>query len=235
MWRSPLGLRSPRYNLIVRILLVAATDAEVSQILERMYSTPTEDACVDTYTHGAHEIDVLITGVGMVATAAWCSRALAQTTYDLALNLGVCGSFDEFLEPGTVVHVTTDRLAELGAEDGDQFLTLAELDLPGESEFVNLDPPSNPEIDALPAVSGITVNTVHGNARSIAAVSARFMPQVETMEGAAFMSACLMHKVQFAQIRAVSNLVERRNRAAWKLDEAIRNLSVSALRIIDQA
>ena len=219
----------------MRILIVAATDAEVSPILQRMYSTPTEDPCVDTYTHGSHEIDVLITGVGMVATAVWCSRALSQQTYDLALNLGVCGSFDEFIEPGTVVHVTSDRLAELGAEDGDQFLTLADLDLPGESEFVNLDPPSNPEIDALPAVSGITVNTVHGNERSIAAITERFMPQVESMEGAAFMSACVMHKVQFAQIRAVSNLVERRNRESWKMAEAIRNLSVSALRIIDQA
>jgi futalosine hydrolase len=219
----------------VRILVVAATDPEVSQILERMYSTPTADACVETYTHGPHEIDVLITGVGMVATAAWCSRALAQATYDLALNLGVCGSFDEFIEPGTVVHVVSDRLAELGAEDGDQFLTLEDLELPGASEFVNLDPPSNPEIDSLPPVAGITVNTVHGNARSIAAINERFRPQVESMEGAAFMSACLMHKVQFAQIRAVSNLVERRNRGAWKLDEAIHNLGVSALRIIDQA
>jgi futalosine hydrolase len=219
----------------VRILIVAATDAEVAPILQRMYSTPTEDPCVDTYTHGSHEIDVLITGVGMVATAAWCSRALTQQSYDLALNLGVCGSFDEFIEPGTVVHVTSDRLAELGAEDGEQFLTIGDLELPGESEFVNLDPPSNAEIDALPAVSGITVNTVHGNERSIAAITERFMPQVETMEGAAFMSACLMHRVQFAQIRAVSNLVERRNREAWKMTEAIRNLSVSALRIIDQA
>ncbi|MCU1384979.1 MAG: futalosine nucleosidase [Acidobacteria bacterium] len=219
----------------MRILIVAATDPEVAQILGRMYSTPTEDPCVDTYTHGAHEIDVLITGVGMVATASWCSRTLTQTTYDLALNLGICGSFDEFIEPGTVVHVVSDRLAELGAEDGDRFLTLEELELPGECEFVNLDPPSNPEIDQLPAVAGITVNTVHGHAPTIAAVSARFRPQVESMEGAAFMSACLMHRVQFAQVRAVSNLVERRNRESWRMADAIRNLSVSALRIIDQS
>ena len=33
------------------------------------------------------------------------------------------------------------------------------------------------------------------------------------MEGAAFMYVCLMHQVPFAQIRAVSNVVERRNRA----------------------
>lgn len=219
----------------MRILLVAATDPEVAQIVERMYSTPTNDTCVDTYTHGPHEIDVLITGVGMVATAAWCSRALTQTPYDLALNVGVCGSFDEFIEPGAVVHVVSDRLAELGAEDEDRFLTLEDLQLPGESEFVNLDPPSNPGIDQLPAVTGITVNTVHGSERSIAAVTGRFSPQVESMEGAAFMSACLIHRVPFAQIRAVSNVVARRNREAWKMEDAIRNLSVAALRIINHA
>ena len=137
--------------------------------------------------------------------------------------------------PGTVVHVVSDRLAELGAEDGDRFLTLQELELPGESEFVNPDPPSNPEIDQLPTVTGITVNTVHGSERSIAAIVERFSPQVESMEGAAFMCACLMHKVPFAQIRAVSNLVERRNRDAWKMEEAIGNLNATALRILDHA
>jgi futalosine hydrolase len=55
------------------------------------------------------------------------------------------------------------------------------------------------------------------------------------MEGAAFMSACLIHKVQFAQVRAVSNLVEPRNREAWKMADAIRNLGVSAMRMIDQS
>ncbi len=219
----------------MRILLVAATDPEVAAVVERMYSTPTGDTCVDTYTHGSHEIDVLITGVGMVATAAWCSRALTQTPYDLALNLGVCGSFDPFLEPGTVVHVVSDRLAELGAEDGEQFLTLEELQLPGESEFANLDPPSNPELDQLPAVTGITVNTVHGSERSIAAVADRFNAQVESMEGAAFMSACLIHKVAFAQVRAVSNFVERRNRGAWKMADAIRSLGDAALTILSHA
>jgi futalosine hydrolase len=219
----------------VRILIVAATDAEIAPIVGRMYSTPVGEGCVDSYTHGAHDVDVLVTGVGMVATGIWCSRALTQASYDLALNLGVCGTFDEFLDPGTVVHVVTDRLAEMGAEDGDRFLTLEELELPGESVFQNVYPPSNPEIDQLPAVTGITVNTVHGAERSIAAVVERFSPQVESMEGAAFMSACLIHKVPFAQIRAISNLVERRNREAWKMAEAITNLNATALQILNQA
>jgi futalosine hydrolase len=219
----------------VRILIVAATAPEVAPILEGMNPTQTADGCVKTYTHGPHEIHVLITGVGMVATAAWCSRTLTRMAYDLALNLGVCGSFDAAIPPGTVVHVVSDRLAELGAEDGETFLTLEELQLPGESTLVNLNPPSNKALDQLPAVTSITVNTSHGNERTIALVIERFNPQVESMEGAAFMSACLINNVTFAQVRAVSNVVERRNRESWRMGDAIQNLGAAALRIIDAA
>jgi len=219
----------------VRILIVAATALEVAPILVRMEPMQTLDARMKTYTHGRHEIHVLVTGVGMVATAAWCSRALARTAYDLALNVGVCGSFDPAIPPGTVVHVVSDRLAELGAEDGETFLTLDELQLPGESAFTNAAPPLNPGLEQLPAVTGITVNTSHGNERTIALVIDRFKPQVESMEGAAFMSACLIDKLPFAEVRAVSNLVERRNRESWRMGDAIQNLGATALRIIDAA
>jgi futalosine hydrolase len=219
----------------VRILIVAATALEVAPILVRMEPMQTLDARMKTYTHGRHEIHVLVTGVGMVATAAWCSRALVRTAYDLALNVGVCGSFDPAIQPGTVVHVVSDRLAELGAEDGETFLTLDELQLPGESAFTNAAPPLNPGLEQLPAVTGITVNTSHGNERTIALVIDRFKPQVESMEGAAFMSACLIDKLPFAEVRAVSNLVERRNRESWRMGDAIQNLGATALRIIDAA
>jgi futalosine hydrolase len=176
---------------------------------------------------------VLITGVGMVATAAQTARRLATASYDVALNLGVCGSFDPALAPGTVVHVVSDQLAEVGAEDGEAFLTLRDLKLDGETELVNSAPPANEALRALPAVRGITVNTVHGDERTIDAVVRRCRPQVESMEGAAFMYACLMSGVPFAQVRAVSNVVERRNRAAWRLDDAVRNLCVAARTVIE--
>jgi futalosine hydrolase len=218
---------------LVRILIAAATNLEVAPILERMKRVPAVDDSNTRYTFGPHDIRVLITGVGMVATAVWCSRVLTQTAYDLALNFGVCGSFDAAIPPGTVVHVVTDRLAELGAEDGDEFLPLEDLHLAGESAFANLNPPANRSLDQLPKVAGITVNTVHGSERTIASVARRFQPQVESMEGAAFMSACLIQHAQFAQVRAVSNFVERRNRGAWKITEAIANLNAAALRILE--
>ena len=52
------------------------------------------------------------------------------------------------------------------------------------------------------------------------------------MEGAAFMYACLMHDVPFAQIRAVSNVVERRNREAWKIREAIDALGEAVFDVV---
>jgi futalosine hydrolase len=226
----------------MRILVVAATDAEVAPFVAGLRDAADAGPRVKTYTCAGHGVDVLTTGVGMVATAAWCSRALTQSRYDLALNLGVCGSFDRALPPATVVHVVSDRIAELGAEDDEAFLTIQELKLLGEEEFpfrggrlVNVTAQANMALSRLPAVDGITVNTVHGNERSIAAVARRFNPQVESMEGAAFMYACLVDGLPFAQVRAVSNVVERRNRGAWKLAEAIANLGEAALAIIDHA
>jgi futalosine hydrolase len=48
------------------------------------------------------------------------------------------------------------------------------------------------------------------------------------------MYACLVSGVRFAQVRAVSNMVEKRNRAAWKLAEAVAALNDVGLRLIEQ-
>jgi futalosine hydrolase len=204
----------------MRILAVSATEAEIPRLVAGR--------------HGANHLDVLITGVGMVAAAAHTARALAAGHYDLAFNFGVCGSFDSALPPGTVVHVTADRLAELGAEDGHDFIPLEALGLTGATIIVNDRIPANLALRDLPSVSGITVNTVHGHEPTIAAVRDRLRPQVESMEGAAFAFACSLSGVPYAQVRAISNLVERRNRDAWRMDLAIRNLNDAALRILEQ-
>ena len=190
---------------------------------------------VEAYDYRPHRVDVLISGVGMVSTAAWCARVLALKTYDFALNAGVCGSFDPALTPGSVAHVVCDRLVELGAEDGEAFLTTEQLGLPADYECRNSAPPNNAALAALPTVRGITVNTVHGNPVTIAETVRRFMPQVESMEGAAFMYACAASATPSAQVRAVSNMVERRNRAAWKMPEAVEQLGKTILDILANA
>lgn len=224
----------------MRVLVVAATQAEVSPFVAALNRASVVGPRVTKYQCAGHDVHVLISGVGMVATAAWCSRLLSTERFDVALNLGVCGSFEPEIFPGSVVHVVSDRLVELGAEDGDAFLTIHEMKLLGADEFpftagrlVNTSPPALATLAAMRTVDGITVNTVHGDDESIARVKRRFSPEVESMEGAAFMYACLIQGVPFAQVRAVSNMVERRNRSAWKLDDAIANLGEAACRILE--
>jgi futalosine hydrolase len=224
----------------MRVLVVAATAMEVGPLVATLGPPSARGPRVSGHDWNGHRVDIVETGVGMVATAAWCSRALSEARYDGALNFGICGSFDRTLPPGTAVHVVSDRVAELGAEDGEQFLSLADLHLLDAEDrnfsrpvLVNEAPLANVALERLPRVSAITVNTVHGRDSTIAAAVRRFNPQVESMEGAAFMYACMIHGVPFAQVRAVSNVVERRNRQAWRMAAALESLSAAALAILE--
>jgi futalosine hydrolase len=209
----------------MRLLLVAATDLEVAPLRTALAAQP--------------DVQIVVTGVGMVATAARVARALSRERFDLALNVGVCGALDRGLSLGAVVHVASDYCSELGVEDGPVFIAADRVGLVGADEapyragrLHNLAPPASPTLASLPVVSGITVNTVHGDDGSIAALRARCDAQVESMEGAAFMYACLDAGLPFAQVRAVSNYVERRNRATWQMEAAIGALSRTTMAIV---
>src|SRR5688572_26673843 len=151
----------------MRVLITSATDAEMAPVVATLGRSEAGESRITHYRYRAHRIDVLTTGVGMAATAAWTARRLAQEPYDAAFNFGVCGSFDQAIEPGTTVHVVSDCFAELGVEDGESFITAQAIGLVGhddepftEGRLVNDAPPANLALSALPRVSGITVNTV---------------------------------------------------------------------------
>lgn len=224
----------------MRLLIVSATYMEIASLVAKLKFVSENEFRIKSYTLGNHEIDVLISGVGMIATSTWTTHALCHNKYDAAINFGVCGSFDKSLENGTVVHVLTDRIAELGAEDGEKFLSVHELNLLGENEFpfmwgqlVNQSVPANEKILKLKGVNAITVNTAHGEDASIQKVVKRINPHIESMEGAAFFYACMIQKIPCAQIRAVSNFIEKRNRDNWNIALAIKNLNETASEILN--
>lgn len=197
----------------MHILIVAATAAEIQALTEH---------------NGDYKpFDVLITGVGMVATAFELGRHLTTKKYDLAINLGIAGSFDRNIVLGDVVEITADHIAELGAQDDEQFIPVENLGF-GESCFYATKP-----LTQLKQVKAITVNTVHGHEGSIAQITHRLQPQLESMEGAAFFYACNQAGVACAQIRAVSNYVEKRNRDNWKIGLAIKNLNNFAVELLN--
>jgi futalosine hydrolase len=213
----------------MEILLIAATAREIEPSLNHF-------AVEDGHTainSGKHRIQCLITGLGMVATAFELGKHLATKSYDLVINLGIAGSFDRNLAIGQVLHITDDSFADLGAEDGDQFLSIDDLGF-GQSVCKPLDLGFKlPILNELNQVSSITVNRVHGSDTSIAKTLTRISPQLESMEGAAVFYACNQVQIPALQIRSVSNYVERRNRDNWNIDLAIKNLNVYFLRLLN--
>lgn len=202
----------------MEILVVAATKQEIPEMDNRWGN-----------------VDVLITGVGMVATTFHLTKALADKKYHLVINAGIAGSFDPSITIGQVVEVVEDRFSEIGVEDKDKFVPAFEMGLlkPNEIPFKNgvlLNPDRS--ITSLSKVKGITVNTVHGNEDSIKKVNKIFSPQVETMEGAAFFYVCLQYGVPFVQIRGISNYVEERNKDNWDMELAIANLNQELKKMI---
>ncbi|CAN5550505.1 futalosine hydrolase [soil metagenome] len=216
----------------MKILIVSATKFEIAPLLEKMDSIQSADGGLLLGKYKKLEINFLITGVGMVATAYHTGKILDKT-YDAAFNIGICGSFNRNFELGTVVNIYEDTFSELGAEDGGDFLTLEDLKLSGISKIVNQSGALHSIIEAIPKVTGITVNTSHGNEESIKKVYEKFHPYVESMEGAAFMFVCENENIPYAQIRAVSNYVEKRNRETWNIPLAIENLNKQVLEILN--
>ncbi len=199
----------------MKFLLVAATVNEVEPVIERFALTKTETG------YSGEKFDLLIPGVGMVSTAYTLGSVLARTPYHFALNAGIAGSFTGHFSLGEVFNVSEDCFCELGAEDGESFISIEELGF-GKSRIKPIETPFKLN---LPLAAGVTVNTVHGNEKTIAALKNRINADVETMEGAAFFYACNRSNLPSAQIRAVSNYVEKRNRDSWKTDLAIANLN----------
>lgn len=209
----------------MRILVVSATEFEVGGLKPEVGSQSQESGIKN------QEIDFLVTGVGMVATAFALGRHLATHHYDLVVNLGIAGGFDRDIALGEVVEIIEDQLSELGAEDDEAFLPIETLGF-GESIFKTDTHLSSYTDQQLKQVKAITVNTVHGHEPSIQKLTGRMQPQLESMEGAAFFYACKQAGVPCLQIRAVSNYVEKRNRDAWEIGLAIKNLNNFALELL---
>jgi futalosine hydrolase len=207
----------------MRVLVVAATSFEVESLKSKVES---KDLGLRTL-----DLELLTTGVGMVATAFALGKHLATHQYDLAINLGIAGSFDRNIALGEVMEVVEDNLSELGAEDGEQFLTIESMGF-GESKFHSTAPLSDYGNFDLKKGTTITVNTVHGHEANIKKLTDRIQPQLESMEGAAFFYACKQAGVPCLQIRAVSNYVEKRNRDAWQIGLAIKNLNSFACELL---
>jgi futalosine hydrolase len=204
----------------MNLLVVAATDSEIKPFIENNKSA-----------------DVLITGVGIPATVFHLSKKLAQKEYDLVIQAGIAGSFNNELVAGRVAMIATDTFGDIGIDEKGNFKTLFETGLAHENDFPFsfgwlLNEHEYFTHPSLSVAKGITVNKIMDDEIQIKRMQEKFGADIESMEGAAFHYVCLQQKIKFLQLRGISNITGERDKTKWKMKEAIINLNIELKTLI---
>jgi futalosine hydrolase len=188
------------------------------------------DAVAQAFTGDGHL--VIAAGVGPALAAASTATALTTaalrgTPYDLVVSAGIAGGFQPEAPVGSLVVADEITAADLGAETPEGFVPVTALGF----GTVTHRPPE-PLVRDLAAATGarpgavLTVSTVTGTAERAAALRARHPSALaEAMEGFGVAEAAAAHRVPVLEIRAVSNPVGPRDRAAWRIGDALAALT----------
>ena len=223
--------------MIRRILCIASTSIEA----ESLKKVPGLVAHPSGYRYGELDIELLVTGVGAAATIFGISKWLScNKVPDLVINAGIAGSFNPLIKIGDVVMPASDCFADVGVEDGDNFFTLSEAGIISGNEFLfkdNFIYCDNSFCKQLTSIAkpakAITVNTATGSELTKKKLVAKFNPDIETMEGAAFFYVCSLEKIPFIALRAISNMVEKRDKSKWNIQLALNNLTIKFTEILE--
>ncbi|MEC0103397.1 futalosine hydrolase, partial [Paenibacillus thiaminolyticus] len=166
--------------------------------------------------------------------AASTARELAAADYSAAVCAGIAGGFAERADVGSVVVASPIIAADLGAETPDGFCSVDELGFG--SAYIPVDAGTAERIcqavQAIPlqACAGpvLTLSTVTGTAET-AAMLAQRVPgaAAEAMEGYGVAVAARQFGLPAFEIRSISNAVGPRNRAAWRIPEALKALEAA--------
>ncbi|MEU9333915.1 futalosine hydrolase [Streptomyces sp. NPDC048290] len=176
--------------------------------------------------------ELLAAGVGPALAAAstataLTAAALAGRPYGLVVSAGIAGGFAPRAPLGSLVVADAITAADLGAETADGFVPVTAL---GFGTVTHRPPAALVTAVALAtgALPGtvLTVSTVTGTASRAADLrDAHPDALAEAMEGFGVAEAAAAHGVPVLELRAVSNAVGPRDRAAWRVPDALAALT----------
>jgi futalosine hydrolase len=199
----------------MHVLVLTAVSAEREAVLRGL--------------RGDRRFDVLIAGVGPVSAAVSTAKALVTNDYGLVVCAGVGGGFPGKAEVGSLVVANEIIAADLGVETSEGFSSLDELGFGATRIKVDAGLVNNVgealAAAKLPVKIGpvLTVSTVTGTAESATELVARVPgATAEAMEGYGVAYAATNDfGIPTLELRAISNLVGPRDRAAWRIKEAL--------------
>jgi futalosine hydrolase len=216
----------------MNIALIAATRKEIQPTLTYLSER--------IYLRRHQRVEIIITGVGLMNTTYCLTKEFSRDKPTLAIQAGIAGTLHPIYAPGMVVSVKEDFVGDLGVMENDEWRDVFDLGLADENDIPYYNKKLiNPHRDILnklqvECVRSISVNQVSTSSKVIRKMKEKYMPVIESMEGAAFHYVCLMEKIPFIQLRAISNVVGERNKTCWKINEAITSLNNELIKYINQ-
>lgn len=211
----------------MNILVIAATKIEFEWAKKRLKK----------HTH----IQFMETGIGILPTCFNVMKAIMLTKPSIIIQVGIGGCFTKKFSLTTTFYIKQDTVADLGVWENGTWKNLADLHLSTTKELAypnltlskkntslhNLN--LNKEIEQ---VNAITVNQITTNKKFIQLAQENNIV-IESMEGAALHYVCNNLQLPYLQIRSVSNYVGERNKAKWKIKQAIQNANEELLRLLN--
>lgn len=205
--------------------MLTAVDAERDAVMAGLASAG----------RAAGRTEAVTVGVGPAAAAARAMYALTERLAtgdlrpDLVVSAGIGGGFAPAAPVGSLAVAESIVAADLGAQTPEGFTSVADLGF-GRSEHRPPARLSRTVADALGAAYGpvLTVATVTGTAERAGELAGRHPGAVaEAMEGFGVAEAAAFFGFPVLEIRAISNPVGPRDRAAWRIGEALAALTAA--------
>lgn len=216
----------------MNLLIVSATIQEIEPTLDFLKIERQSNKNFYKVDFIGNDISILISGIGSYSTVYNLTKILSKNKYDLLINVGIAGSFDEHIKIGSIVNVKSETIGDLGVNDNGIFKTVFDVNFLKLDSFpftnnklINTFDLYDDKLTNVKYVNALTVNTVSGETSQIEFLKNKFDVQIESMEGAAFFYVCLQENTKFIELRAISNYVKPRNKEKWETMFAISRLN----------
>ncbi len=243
-----------------RALIIAATAGEIRLIGEALNDpiAPGADSAGAGTLHG-QRCRLLVTGMAPVNAAHALTREIERHGRpSVVIQVGIGGAYVQSgVTVGAVALATEEVYGDVGVITPDGWLSAEGIGIPlvpgapttggvdGEVVADSRPPRFNhfPLDTALAAraasVCGaragrfLTLSQVTGVRAVADGLYARFGAICESMEGAAAAHVCALYDLPFLEVRGISNLVEDRDRAKWRIADAARAAQEAVLQVVE--
>jgi futalosine hydrolase len=220
----------------VTVLVICAVEAERDAVVRNFGASRTISlgqyggVAVDTPAGELHAVSV---GVGPVAAALGTAALLAAGPgYDLVMSAGIAGGFRGRIAVGDVVLADLATYADLGVRVDDGFLSVREMGIDQDSSLAFGDQRLIDRMSGAPIMvlvgEVLTLSAMTGTNADADELAARYPRALaEAMEGFAVIAATRDYQGNryVAEIRAISNLIGRRDRSTWNIPLAFDALA----------